>query len=543
MMSVRIAAIIPAIKKNVAFPDDLIKKLEGKTLVARAIDKAIALAGRKSVFLVTDSEEIRLIGERHGVSVYWDPGLNWLDSAMSASLYRFLLHGPANSAYCVLLSPYAPLLDAADIEDAVETLVESGMDMLKPVKEERRQLFDDNGRTLLQYVFGTMPETHRLEYRGFSIFRGSLLQGGLNSHPVSMVAYPVPSDVIEINSFQDWWICEKLLRRKRIVFRVIGDAQVGMGHIYRALSLAHEISDHQIMFVCDEQSLVAASQLAGSDYWIGVYPQSTILERMIELNPDLVVNDILNTGVEEVRSLQEQGIRVVNFEDMGEGARLADLTINELYDEPRFASGNALWGHEHFFVRDEFNDARPHRFRSKVDNLLLVFGGTDQLNLSQSIYRAVRGLCRKNYVNIHIVTGPGYEMYEELEREVAACSDTTLTRSTGVISSLMERCQIAITSNGRTVYEMAHMNIPAIVIAQHDREKTHAFACPENGFLPVGIYKKDKTESLVLETLARLVMDVDFRQQLFRRTTRFRFSRNKGRVVKRILALIEDTDG
>ena len=62
-----------------------------------------------------------------------------------------------------------------------------------------------------------------------------------------------------------------------------------------------------------------------------------------------------------------------------------------------------------------------------------------------------------------------------------------LTKSTGVISSIMEQCQLAIVSNGRTVYELAHMNIPSITIAHHIREETHKFASKENGFLPLSI--------------------------------------------------------
>ena len=61
--------IIPALKKTVAFQDDLVKKLGGISLVQRAINKAIDFGLKKSgIHLLTDSEEIRLIAERNGVS-------------------------------------------------------------------------------------------------------------------------------------------------------------------------------------------------------------------------------------------------------------------------------------------------------------------------------------------------------------------------------------------------------------------------------------------------------------------------------------------
>ena len=41
------------------------------------------------------------------------------------------------------------------------------------------------------------------------------------------------------------------MQKKRIVFRVIGNKRVGMGHVYRSLSLAHELHEHEIFFVID----------------------------------------------------------------------------------------------------------------------------------------------------------------------------------------------------------------------------------------------------------------------------------------------------
>ena len=51
----------------------------------------------------------------------------------------------------------------------------------------------------------------------------------------------------------------------------------------------------------------------------------------------------------------------------------------------------------------------------------------------------------------------------------------------------MSRCDIAITSRGRTCYELAMMGIPAIAMAQNRREETHGFANHENGFNYLGL--------------------------------------------------------
>jgi spore coat polysaccharide biosynthesis predicted glycosyltransferase SpsG len=297
------------------------------------------------------------------------------------------------------------------------------------------------------------------------------------------------------------------------------------------------------LFVTDTNNRIAVESILKQDYWLGVYGEDEVIKRIRALQPEIVIYDSLDTNRKDIEELRKLGAVVVSFEDLGEGARKTDLTINELYDEPQFESDHILWGHRNFFLRDEFQTAQPHRFKKRVDCIMLVFGGTDQHDLSRIIFRAIGSFCREQGIYIHIVTGPGYEGYERLSVEVAAEKGVSLTHASGVISGIMEQAQLAITSNGRTVYEFAHMNIPSIVIAQHDREITHAFAAEENGFVSLGLYKFGETATLVLSALERLVGDIEFRQELFRRMARFKFDGNKKRIVKKILRLLDSTDG
>ena len=209
-----------------------------------------------------------------------------------------------------------------------------------------------------------------------------------------------------------------------------------------------------------------------------------------------------------------------------------------MYDEPQYKSKNTVWGHQYFFVRDEFHDAVPNSFHEKVDNILLVFGGVDQHDLSRKMYTAILEICLSRNIKIDIVVGGGYKFYKQLEVETSDEPLVSITKETGVISSIMERSQLAITANGRTIYELAHMNIPAIVISQHDREDTHKFACEENGFIPIGVFECGITESRVRSVLKHLLDDESYRHKLFKRVLKFKFSTNKNKVVNKIISLL-----
>ncbi len=326
----------------------------------------------------------------------------------------------------------------------------------------------------------------------------------------------------------------------RVVFRVIGNNVVGMGHIYRCLSLAHGMANQDILFVCDVDSESVVKRLVGPVYWLGVYDTKNIADKIISLNPDLVVNDVLNTEKTYVEYLKKEEIFVVNFEDLGSGASVADLTVNELYDYPILSGNNILWGYEHFFVREEFEKARPNKFRESVAEVILTFGGTDQHDLSRLVYERINEICRKYQIFIRIVTGPGYRGFTRLEKIVSKASGVSLTHATGVISSIMENADIAITSNGRTVYELAHMNIPGIVIPQHEREETHSFAREENGFIKLEPYVEGMSLEKVPQLLEKLIANKQFRNSLFSRLEKFCFLQNKQRLLDKIFDRCKD---
>jgi|TARA_Y100000294_G_scaffold68314_1_gene64699 spore coat polysaccharide biosynthesis predicted glycosyltransferase SpsG len=531
-----LTVIIPALKKGVAFQDDLVKKLLGVSLIQRAINKALELgANKKQIHLLTDSEEIRLIAQRNRVGVLWNTKLTHEQLTDSKEVTNYLKQAVAKSEFTLLLSPYAPLLSKELLEKAQQKLISSGKELLKPVQLIKKQVYDENKKLYSTYtsLFSAKSEIHSVESKAFVLLYSKLLLQPELDRP-KILPYPISHDLLEIESYQDWWVCEKLLTRKRIIFRVIGNEQVGMGHIYRTLSLAHEISDHEILFVSDQQNTVAVNQLAGYDYWLGIYDQKYIVENIIELKPDLVINDILSSTHKDVIPLQEKGIKVINFEDLGEGAKLANLTINEMYDEPLFEGRNILWGYHYFFMRDEFNHATPQKFMEKVDTILLTFGGTDQHNLAKIVYQEIKYICSERGIHIHIVAGVGYKNYQLLKKEINNEENVTLTRKTGVISSIMEKSQLAIVSNGRTVYELAHMNIPAIVISQHKREETHKFANKNNGFIHFCLFNKETNIKNIINIILKLIDDSSYRRMLYNNIEKHNFKSNKSKVLKLI---------
>jgi spore coat polysaccharide biosynthesis predicted glycosyltransferase SpsG len=538
----RITIFIPALRSEERFQNDLLRKLDGISLIQRAINKAQVLSDLNStVHVLTDSEEVALVASRNNVKFFFQPGLILNEFDLSSATKQYLLAAERGGKVCLVLSPYAPLLEPDVVRQALKVFAQGEASVLKPARVIFRRVFDWQKGNVPEKSVITRSEDREVESLAFTIY-----QPGLPAHDEksrgSAKIFRMAEGAFEIETIRDWWVCEKLLQRKRIVFRVIGNQQVGTGHISRSLSLAHALTNHEALFVTDVDNDIVVRELIGSEYWTGAYPRAELIDRIIDLSPDLVIFDALDTDESTINRLKRNEIKVVSFEDLGKGSKFTNLTINELYDLPQAFGGNYLWGKEYFFVRDEFLDAQPREFETGVTRLLLTFGGVDQHDLSRRIYESIRPICKKLGIEVQIVTGPGYKGYKRLCDDLEEDPMVKITHATGVISGIMENASIAIASNGRTCYELAHMNIPSIIISQHAREGTHHFSSEENGFINLGQYQAGITEEKVDEALAELIGNDVLRRKMYEKLVPHNFSSTKAVVIKKIEAVLESPE-
>lgn len=528
--------VIPAIKKNAVIPDQLVKKLAGVTLIERALNTARAVTTGDNIIVVTDSQEISLICERAGVGFRYNKEyhIGGLDIVLAL---RNILEELAKSYDSVIIyRPSCPLLTWLDIEDAWHNFKRSAADSLVTVKSVRQRIWEHKGGTLDALLADSASDTLLyMESKALIILKGTALRKGAIERTVP---YFLNDRALEINSYQDWWICERLLKRRHVVFVVAGYPAIGMGHIYRALMLAHEICEHRITFLCTRESELAVTSITARDYKTVMQTGDDLASEVLALNPDLVINDILNTDASYMGALKKADVQSVNFEDEGPGAMLADYVINALYEEkvhdPRFC-----YGPRYFCLRDEFAGAVRNEFRPQVRTVLITFGGTDNSDFTRRTLDVIEPLCRERKIRIRLVAGPGYLHSAALATHIASLGNPLVefTNTTNVMSRMMEEADLAICSAGRTVYELAHMRVPAMVMAHHQREAQHSFARAHNGFAYLGLM--DKLTDNKLRAVFEGLLEPEARKRLFDRQNRFTFARNKKYVIRLMLDLLD----
>lgn len=526
-------------------PRKVLRLLGERPLLARALEigrGVVPSAGQ--VIVVTDDDEVAMRAEREGYKAVVDErsagGPPLVAAAISTVLLKEEAERGARFAAVLLLEPSSPLLKPIDLATAVQALVAGEFDsMISAPKEIHRTWLRVDGHYVPNW--GQWPQaTGEALYRepgGFMVSRRDAIQAdGFLGPRVGLAAVP-PERAISITTSHEWWICERLLRRKRIAFVVAGNRLVGMGHIYRTLQLAHEINNHELLFICTRDSDLAAQVFTANRYTTLVQDTESLVNTVLAQSPDLVINDFLDTDEAYVTALQASGAKVVTFEDLGSGAQCADLVVNAVYGDPE-PKPNHRVGPDYFCIRDEFLSAPERPFSVAAREVLITFGGVDEENLTARILALIWPEANRRGIRLSVVTGAGYGHAVALQALIGNIGSPLVLQTNGTkrMSEYMARADLAFSSAGRTLFELATMKVPAIVMACNPREETHPFASSHNGFWYLGRHDRVSDEQ-ILSTFGQLLDEPERRLAMRDRLEGFSFRDGKKRVLAEIAAV------
>lgn len=538
----KILAIIPARGGSKGIPRKNIRLLNGEPLISYAIKTAIACKYINDVFVTTDNDDIAYIAGKYGAEVIkrdekLSSDMVTLDPVIFDACNKVESLKRCEYDAVITLQPTSPLLSIATLESGIETFMDCGVDTLisavnKPhlswgIKDnEYYPLYNErkNRQELPPQYFET---------GAFVITKREFVT--LNSRLGKNISiFEVPkNESIDIDDKMDWILAEALLKRKKIVFRVEGYAELGMGHIYNCITLAHAMIEHDLLFVISKKSIEGILKIKETFLPYVIINSDDEIDNIIEeYKPDIWINDCLNTTYEYMDKLKSRIKRVISIEDLGTGTNRADAVINALYDN--CINDKIYSGWKYVCLREEFLLEQPRVFSENVSNIIIMFGGTDPTNLNKMVYETICSFAEK-YRNIkfYFITGIGYN---NIKHGVLTNESKNIYVYPNVsrVTKYMKCADLAITSQGRTIFELAAMGIPSIVLSQNEREKTHKFAQMENGFLNLGIGKDINIKSLE-NTLEWLISTPSIRENMYKLMQKYPLRDGIERVKRIIL--------
>ena len=518
----QILAVIPARGGSKGIPKKNIRLMYGKTLISYSINNAKNSNYITDVFVTTDSDEIAEVAEEYGAEVIKR------DESLSSDLVTLdpVIYHAKNCAekiknkkydVVVTLQPTSPLLKVATLDNAIEYFIKGNFDTvisvinkphlswgkkenkIVPLYEERK-----NRQELPPQYFET---------GAFLIAKSDAVK--INTRIGENVSvFEVPEEEsIDIDDKNDWLLTENIMKRKKIIFRVEGYKELGLGHIYNCITLAFSMIEHDILLVISEKSIEGIEKIRETNLPYKIIKNDRDIDKIIkDFKPDIWVNDCLNTTKEYIESLKSKIKRVVTIEDLGSGIEVADAVINALYDSVN--NKHVYSGFKYVCLRDEFQAEQPVKFTEKVKNVLIMFGGTDPANLNKMLYNSILKFSEKyKDIKFNFITGIGYD---NEKNGVITLEDKNIYVYPNVprVTKYMKHADLAITSQGRTIFELAAMGVPSIVLSQSKREQTHLFARLEHGFLNLGI-GKEVDQDLLENTLDWLINTKAIRKNMY----------------------------
>ncbi len=542
----KILAIIPARGGSKSIPRKNLRLLGEKPLLSYAIETALSTKIINKVLVSTEDEEIAEFAKIYGIEIVHRPKfLAKDDTPLDPVVFHALnyIEKKESTRYELVLTiqPTSPFLKKETIEKAIRILLHKNFDtLITVVKKTRLYWTKKNGHFVPLYN----ERKNRQYLNPIYMESGSLL---ISKREVinkksrigkNIYLYELNEEEgIDIDTYIDWRIAEYLVNRLKILFRVDGDFNIGLGHIYRALTIANRILGHEIIFLTEKTKLLGIKKIKEYRYPIQTFKsENELFDKIKKFNPDIVINDILDTDKNYIQKLKNEGYFVINFEDLGEGGAFADMVFNSLYeysDPPK----NHYYGYKYFCLRDEFYMYKPKEVKRDVENILVTFGGIDQNNLTLRTLKSIEMLKNKN-IKITIILGLGFKFHKELINYMTFLKkegfNIELKKNVKNMGKYISNADIVITSNGRTIYEIASLGIPCISISQNEREAMHLFSRICKGVLNLGIAYEVSEKDIML-ALKNLIEHYGLRKKMNRNLLKFNLRKGVKRVVRLIL--------
>lgn len=533
-MTLKLLAIIPSKNKSIGIPNKNIRILGDHPLIYYPIKNAKKSKYISEIIVATDCKEVSTIATQMGVSSI-EVDLNDLDDKTTYDELIYKLTQDVDYDYVISMQSSSPLLKVDTIDKAIEYFIKHDLDTLISVKKiqnlswkiiDGKICANDEKRENSQYL-----QPQYFETGGFIISKKEAVKSDSRIGNKVDLFELSNEEAITIRTFEDLSLANVLMQKKSVGIYVNGNNTRGIGHIYRALELADLFySKPDIYFDSNQTEIEVFGETNHT-----LIPINGINELLIKLENkeyDIFINDILNTNIDYMIALRNcmPQAKIVNFEDSGEGIYKADLVFNALYQETSIP--HIKGGEEYYIASKLFMFYEPVEIKEHVENVFISFGGADPQNYSDRLLNIIKD---KEYENItfYVVLGRAKLNVDKL-LEYNKYNHIHVLYDVTDMPEIMSKCDVAITSRGRTGYELAILGIPTIAMAQNKREEKHGFVNNENGFNYLGLNPSDHIIKSNLDLFINLTKEERMKYQ----ETLLKTDLRNGR--KRVLNLIRN---
>ena len=335
-----------------------------------------------------------------------------------------------------------------------------------------------------------------------------------------------------------------------IVIRADGGraAEIGTGHIARTLLLADALKKSsqfqgcKIIFATrsDDIFLYSKSSFQEAGYNIfdmknAEYNSSSELDLLLSIEPDLVIFDRLETSQQLISGLTNKNIKVVTFDDEGDGQPYSDLAIHSLLQNVP-ESPKTLIGYQYMILPEM--PSKPRNVQAEIENIFICFGGYDHKKLTQQFLDLVKNVKSTSHYDVIVGAQTKSSLTEimhrigKLREKYAVRID--LHRNPKNFGELLHRSDLAIAAGGLTAFEVVQNAIPCIGIPQYKHQQENLLRLEQKGVIIVCDIGSEKRNTDLVRNMNRIVMDYCLRKNMSYEAGRVIDNNGINRVIEAI---------
>jgi len=278
--------------------------------------------------------------------------------------------------------------------------------------------------------------------------------------------------------------------RKTILIKAMGNSQIGMGHIYRSISLAKELEkEFQVLFHTNNIPQVRALV---HEQDVGYFVHKCLANVIEAEKVNLLLFDQPGDDDDELfETLKTRFpcLKIIALDYFNYDNELVDVIINLFnhnQQKSRSDRDNMEYyeGLEYAIIREQFQNyiSQTKEISQRVSSVLVTFGGADPKGNTN---RALQLLDVAGFsdVKIEVILGPLWK--GKLPKTPVPNIHFHHSVPPSFMVNFMTEADFAFCGAGTTMLELLSLGVPTVVLPQNHWEERFALAMEQRGVVKI----------------------------------------------------------
>lgn len=275
-------------------------------------------------------------------------------------------------------------------------------------------------------------------------------------------------------------------KKLKILFITAGGSikkkQIAFGHIFRSMNLANKFSKHKVFFLVQDYGGVKLVLEKNKIKNIKYLPKNIDVDKEIKIVIKKIQEDDINVIIIDKPYIKKKFFKeiskqtkIVYLSDIREIEFPVDLVISGFIGFQNKIVRNkynskCLIGPKYQIINEKFD---VKKYNKKSIDLLVTFGGFDELGLTEFIFKRWLNMTKK--FKMKIILGPGTKESKFIKKYKKKYSEILIIeKQTTKMYYEMQKTKFGLCAGGITSYEFTKMKVPFGIICMTKQQKLTA---------------------------------------------------------------------